>query len=213
LARSGRYKVKFRRRREGKTDYRRRLALLKSGLPRLVVRRTNRHIIVQVIEYSPGGDRTLAHALSKELRKFGWRYSLKSTPAAYLTGYLAALRAKRAGVEEAVLDVGRQASTRGSRIYAALKGAVDAGLRIPHGEEILPEEERIRGGHIVEWAARLREEDPDLYGRQFSKYLREGVNPEEIPEAFERVLEAIKSSQGAATEGQTLIEGGEESPR
>ncbi len=211
MARSGRYRVKFRRRREGKTDYRRRLALLKSGLPRLVVRRTNRHIIVQVVEYSPHGDRVLAHAFSKELRKFGWKYSLKSTPAAYLTGYLAALRAKQAGVEEAVLDIGRQASTRGSRIYAALKGAVDAGLQVPHGGEILPDESRIRGEHIAEWAAQLKEEDPEFYQRQFAEYLKTGADPEEIPSAFEEVLEAIKASAGVGAEGQTLIEGGEES--
>ncbi|HDI86150.1 MAG TPA: 50S ribosomal protein L18 [Candidatus Korarchaeota archaeon] len=211
MARSGRYRVKFRRRREGKTDYRRRLALLKSGLPRLVVRRTNRHIIVQVVEYSPSGDRVLAHAFSKELRKFGWRYSLKSTPAAYLTGYLAALRAKKVGVEEAVLDIGRQASTRGSRIYAALKGAVDAGLRVPHGEEVLPDESRIRGEHIAEWAARLKEEDPEFYERQFAEYLREGADPTGIPSAFDEVLEAIKASAGVGHEGQELIEGGEES--
>jgi len=201
VARSGRYKVKFRRRREGKTDYRKRLALLKSGLPRLVVRRTNRHVIVQVVEYAPHGDRVLAYAFSKELRKFGWDYSLKSTPAAYLTGYLAALRAKKAGVERAVLDLGRQASTPGSRLYAALKGAVDAGLDVPHGEEVLPDDSRIRGEHIASWAAALKEENPEFYERQFSDYIRRGVDPTAIPQVFEQVLEQIKKLDGIEPEG------------
>ncbi|HDM91876.1 MAG TPA: 50S ribosomal protein L18 [Candidatus Korarchaeota archaeon] len=209
MARSGRYKVKFRRRREGKTDYRKRLALLKSGLPRLVVRRTNRHIIVQVMEYVPNGDRVLAYAFSKELRKFGWEYSLKSTPAAYLTGYLAALRAKKAGVERAVLDLGRQASTPGSKLYAALKGALDAGLEVPHGEEILPNESRIRGEHIASWAATLREENPEFYERQFSDYIRRGVDPTTIPEVFEQVLERIKQLNGVEPEGGALKVGEE----
>ena len=193
MARSARYKVKFRRRREGKTDYRKRLALLKSGKPRMVVRRTNRYIVVQFVKYNPRGDEVIAHAFSKELSKFGWPYSGKSVPAAYLTGYLAALRAKKAGIEEAILDIGRFPSTKGSRLYAAMKGALDAGLEIPHSEEILPEEERIRGEHISSWASSLKE-DPDFFQRQFSDYLRRDADPTKITEVFEEVLDRIRAS-------------------
>jgi large subunit ribosomal protein L18 len=52
------------------------------------------------------------------------------------------------GAENAVLDIGLAASTPGNRVFSALKGMVDAGLEIPHGEDILPDEGRITGAHI-----------------------------------------------------------------
>ncbi len=144
------YRVKFRRRREGKTDYRKRLALLKSGKIRAVVRKTGGRIIVQFVEYRPEGDRVIASATSTELRNYGWELPHRNTPGAYLTGYLAALRARKAGVEEAVLDIGRHVPVRGGRIFSALKGIVDGGVDVPHSEEIFPSEERIKGTHISE---------------------------------------------------------------
>ncbi len=195
MARSGRYKVKFRRRREGKTDYVKRLAILKSGLPRMVVRRTNRYIVVQFTRFRQEGDEVIAYAFSKELRKYGWLYSGKSLPAAYLTGYLAGLRAKEAGIERAVLDLGRYPSTRGSRLYAALKGALDAGIEVPHSPEILPEEDRIKGKHISSWATKLKQEDEEFYKRQFSYYIKNNLEPERIPETFELVLSQIREGK------------------
>ncbi len=192
MARSSRYKVRFRRRREGKTDYKKRLALLKSGLPRMVVRRTNRYMIVQFVKFKPEGDEVIAYAFSKELSRYGWPYGGKNTPAAYLTGYLAALRAKKAGVERAVLDIGRFPSTKGSRLYAALKGALDAGVEIPHSPEILPDEDRIRGEHIASWASSLKEEDEDFYRKQFALYLSREASPESMPEVFEKVLSQLE---------------------
>jgi len=201
LARSGRYRVKFRRRREGKTDYRRRLALLKSGLPRMVVRKTNRYVIVQFVEAKLDGDRVLAHAFSRELSRYGWPYSGKCLPAAYLTGLLAGYRALRAGIKRAVLDIGRHPSTRGGRLYAALKGALDAGVEVPHGEEILPDEERIRGEHIASWARELREGDRGRYERIFSGYIEAGADPESMPEVFGEVLEKIRREFISGGEG------------
>ena len=93
MARGPRYHVPYRRRREDKTDFRKRLRHLKSGMPRLVVRRTLTKTIVQVAEYSPEGDRVLAQASSPELTKMGWSASVSTVPAAYLTGLLAAKRA------------------------------------------------------------------------------------------------------------------------
>lgn len=194
MARSGRYKVKFRRRREGKTDYLKRLALLKSRKPRVVVRRTNRYVIVQFVRFREEGDEVMAYAFSKELERYGWIYGGKNLPAAYLTGYLAGLRARKAGISEAILDIGRFPSTRGSRLYAALKGVLDAGVEVPHSDEILPDEERIRGEHISSFASKLEEEDRELLERQFSDYLRRGADPKMIPEVFERVLEEVRAN-------------------
>lgn len=150
MARGPRYNVPFRRRREGKTDFRKRLRYLKAGMPRLVVRRTLTKTIVQVAEYRPEGDRILAQATSPELAKMGWSASVSSVPAAYLTGLLAAKRATAAGVEEAVLDGGIGKPSMGGKVFSALQGAVDGGLYIPHGDNVLPSEERIRGEHLSE---------------------------------------------------------------
>ena len=80
----------------------------------------------------------------------GWSLSTGSIPAAYLTGYLAGKKAKKAGVEKAVLDIGLKVPAKGAGCFAALKGMLDAGLEIPHGEGIFPSEERIKGHHIGE---------------------------------------------------------------
>lgn len=143
-----RYRVAFRRRRKGLTDYRHRLALIKSRKARLVVRRSLRTITVQFIEFEEAGDVVRAAATSHELAKHGWGASTSTTSAAYLTGLLAASRAKAKGIKEAVLDVGRHHPTPGGRIFAALKGALDAGVQVPHAAEVLPDERRIQGGHL-----------------------------------------------------------------
>jgi len=144
-----RTRVPFRRRREGRTDYRRRLGLLKSGETRVVVRRTSANVIVQFVDWSESGDEVKATAVAQELSKLGWEGSPKNTPAAYLTGLLAGKRAKAAGVESAVLDLGRRMPTKGSRIFAALKGVLDAGIDVPHGDDaIYPSEERLNGAFL-----------------------------------------------------------------
>ncbi|MDD1769930.1 MAG: 50S ribosomal protein L18 [Methanomassiliicoccales archaeon] len=143
-----RYKVAFRRRREGRTDYRQRAKLLRADMPRAVVRTSLRHSSVQVVEYDAKGDKVLATAHSSELTELGWNKSTGNLPAAYLTGYLAGLRAKSKGVEEAVLDIGLKQPVKGAACFAVLKGLLDAGIEIPHGEEILPSEDRIKGKHI-----------------------------------------------------------------
>ena len=148
MASGPRFAVKFRRRREGNTNYKRRLALLKSGKLRLVVRRSNKHIQCQIIEYTRTGDKVLASSNSKNLEKLGWKGSGKNIPASYLTGYALGIAAKKAKVKGAVLDYGLYDKTKGSRVYAALKGALDAGLEVPHGEDIFPSEDRLSGGHI-----------------------------------------------------------------
>jgi large subunit ribosomal protein L18 len=149
MATGPRYFVPFRRRREGKTDYYQRTRLIVADVPRMVVRKTNRHIIVQLVTAELDGDRTLVAANSAELEKYGYKGSTSSTPAAYLTGMLFAVKAKKAQQESAILDIGLNRATPGARVFAALKGAVEAGLVIPHGEEILPSDERAKGAHIA----------------------------------------------------------------
>ncbi len=146
------YYVPFRRRRDGKTNYRKRTGLVSGDRPRMVVRKTNRHIIVQLVTAAMEGDYTLVAANSKELVQYGYAGGLSSTPAAYLTGMLFAVRALNADNNAAVLDIGLHRAKKGARVFAALKGAVEAGLDVPHGEDILPSEERIRGEHIAAYA-------------------------------------------------------------
>jgi large subunit ribosomal protein L18 len=144
-----RYRVPFRRRREGKTDYRTRLKLLKSDRPRAVVRFSHGRVLVAVTGYDPVGDKILAAAESTELSRAGYpEHSLVSTPAAYLTGYLAGLRAKRSGHTEAVLDAGLRRPANGGRLLGALKGLLDAGVTIPHGTTGFPSVDRLNGTHL-----------------------------------------------------------------
>ncbi len=134
------------RRRNAKTDYKARIHLLKSQKPRLVVRKTNRYIIAQLIGSQQAQDKIITAATSRDLLGKGWpqekKGSLKILAAAYLTGYLLGKRCKQKP-REAILDIGMQRNIRGSRIYAVLKGAGDAGLNIPHAKESLPSNEKI----------------------------------------------------------------------
>ena len=206
-----RYRVPWRRRREGKTNYYKRLKLIRSGKPRLVVRRTNKYVIVQVVEARVEGDRVIAAAHSRELvKRYGWLGGTSNTSAAYLTGLLAAARARRAGVAEAVLDIGLATPVPGSRVFAALKGALDAGLKVPHSPEILPPQERIRGEHIAGWASKLSSEEPERYEKLFSDYLRRGLKPEDLPGHFDEVLSKIREEYSDVLAGVAEAIGGEE---
>ena len=139
------------RRRQGKTDYHRRLRLLRSGAPRAVVRVSNTQVICQLVSYNPGGDAILHSVNGKSLTdSCAWPEdaSKKSIPACYVAGYALGKKAVSAGNHEAVLDIGLAASSPGSRVFSALKGMIDAGLDIPHGTSVLPNEERLSGKHI-----------------------------------------------------------------
>ncbi len=144
------YRVPFRRRRQGRTNYRQRLALLKSRKPRLVVRSTNNNTIVQMIQYDETGDQVKSTAQALDLKSLGWKGHTGNIPASYLAGFIAGRRAKKAGLEEAVLDLGPQTPLPGSRVFAALAGVVEAGVTVPHADHILPDEKRLHGGHCNE---------------------------------------------------------------
>lgn len=148
MATGPRYKVAFRRRRENRTDYYARRKLLASHETRAVVRRSNRNITVQFVDFAMDGDRIIASADTKKLAKMGWTHSCSTVPAAYLVGYAAGLRAKKAEVGYAVLDLGMQTPQHGGVLFAVAKGMIDAGLEIPCSEDVLPAEDRINGKHI-----------------------------------------------------------------
>lgn len=190
MVRKPTYSMPHRRRREHRTDYRKRAALVISGSPRLVVRTSNKHTSVQFVEAKPLGDNVCAAARSIELEKLNWKYGGGNLPAAYLTGMLAGLRAMKRGLSKAVLDIGLRRVSKGARIFGALKGAVDAGIEVPHSEEILPSDSRIRGEHIASYAKQLST-DPERYHAQFSLYLSKKLKPDDIPSAFEKVKEKI----------------------
>ncbi|HUU76332.1 MAG TPA: 50S ribosomal protein L18 [Methanoregulaceae archaeon] len=152
MATGARYFVPFRRRKEGRTDYYKRTKLVMSDKPRMVVRKTNRQVIIQLVTATLEGDRTLVTAQSAELARYGYAGSTSNTPAAYLTGMLFAVKALNADYTQAILDIGLNRATPGGRVFAALKGAVTAGLDVPFGEKILPDDDRVKGVHIAEYA-------------------------------------------------------------
>jgi large subunit ribosomal protein L18 len=193
MVKGAQYNLSYRRRRDARTDYGKRKRLVLSGLPRLVVRPANKHVTVQVVEAKATGDLVLASAHSSELKKYAWKGAGGNVPAAYLTGRLAGYRAKSKGIEKAVLDVGTRPVSAGSRLYAAMSGAVDSGMEIPHGDETTPAKERIRGEHIAAYG-KLLSDKPDMYQKRFATYLKQKLKPEEIPAHFDEVTEKIAHS-------------------
>ena len=141
------YTLKYRRKREGKTDYKSRLGLLASRRLRIVVRRTLSNMHVQVVGYTPTGDKTLVSADSRELLKFGWNGHRGNTTSAYLTGMLCGLKAKKKGIKDGILDLGLNRAIKGSSLFAAVKG-LQVSVKIPCNDEYIPSEERIKGQHL-----------------------------------------------------------------
>ncbi|MFX0040018.1 MAG: 50S ribosomal protein L18 [Promethearchaeota archaeon] len=195
MGRGPKYKRALRRRNEGKTDYHKRLKLLKSRKLRVTVRATNNHIRVQIIQSKLGGDKVLISAFSKELPlNFDWNASTGNIPAAYLTGYLAGTRAKVKNIQEAVFDLGL--FYHRNRVLAACKGIIDSGINIPYREEFFPEnlEDRIKGTHIEDYAKFLKSNEPEKYEQIFSGYLNKNkVNPQKITQLFSNSLKLIKN--------------------
>jgi large subunit ribosomal protein L18 len=178
--------VPFKRRAEKKTDYRQRLGMIKSKEHRLVVRRSINSITAQIIDFNENGDQTLAYVKSQELRKFGWSGPTNNLVGAYFVGLLVGKKALKKNIKSAILDIGLVRKTKGSRIFAVLKGALDAGLTIPHSDEILPSDDRIKGKHIIDYAQKLKKEDLKEYKKQFSTF-----DPEKLSEVYDNVKSKI----------------------
>lgn len=239
-----RYQVKFRRRREGKTDFqaRRRLTIQdknKYNTPkyRFVVRFTNRDVICQIIYAKIVGDFVMTAAYSHELPRYGLKVGLTNYSAAYATGLLLARRHLKKlklddkyegntnvdgsdyNVEEnddgprpfcALLDVGLVRTTTGARVFAAMKGACDGGLNVPHSDnrfagydsetQSLSAEtlrKYIFGGHVGDYMTALEEQDADKFKRQFSRYIAQGINAGNIEKLYTDVHAAIRKDPTA----------------
>lgn len=177
--------VQFARKLSGRTNYRRRLALLKSGLPRLVVRKTLSRIILQVVNFDSAGDKVIITSSSDSLRKLGWVHSGKNIPAAYLAGMLLGKMALAVEISEVVPDIGLQSVTKGGKIFAALKGAKDAGLGLEVSDEVVPGSDAISGAKIAAYAKSAK---PVQFAKAGSAALK-------ITEDFEKVKAVISGGQ------------------
>ncbi len=172
---SSRFQTKYKLRRQGKTDYYARKRLItqaknKYNSPkfRLVVRFTNRDIIMQIVTAEVAGDKVFASAYAHELKAYGIEHGLTNWAASYCTGLLIARRVlKKLGLDEdfqgveeadgeftlteaaesddgprrpfkAFLDVGLHRTSTGARVFGAMKGASDGGIFIPHSENRFP---------------------------------------------------------------------------
>ncbi len=142
------------RRRENKTDYQKRMGILKGNLPRIVFRKTNRYIISEYAVSDETRDRIELGITSKILLKYGWpekfRGSLKSIPASYLTGLLIGKKIIRERKETPIVDFGMIRNIHKSKAFAFLNGLVDAGVKIKHDKKTFPEEDRIKGKNLKE---------------------------------------------------------------
>ena len=141
-----------RRRRENKTDYGKRIKLLKGGVPRIVFRKNNKYIIAQYVTSKQAQDKIEFGIISKDLISHGWpkenQGSLKSIPAAYLTGFLMGKKITEKALENPIIDFGMNRMLYKTKTYAFLKGVIDSGIKIDSKEEIFPEQERIQGKHM-----------------------------------------------------------------
>lgn len=186
------YKVAFRRRRKNLTNYAKRLALVKGAAPRMVVRKSSKGVLVQFFEFSAKGDKVIASARSPMLKQYGWAPRCNA-PSAYLCGLLAGKLAAKKGVSAFNLDIGMQTPSKGSVVFAALKGAIDSGLTTNYTTEMTTED-RISGEIIAKYASSLKASDEAKYRKLYSSYIKEGFAPEKAAEAFRAAKGKINSA-------------------
>jgi len=154
--------MQFKRKIFGMTDYRKRLELLKGGKLRLVVRKSLRNILAQIVEYKENGDIVKLSASTRELiKKYNLKIPRDNLPSSYLLGFLLGTKALKKGIKFVILDSGMYRGVKGSRIYGVIKGALDSGLKIPHNKDVLPNDNRVYGEHIIDYYKK---------GKKFSGY-------------------------------------------
>jgi large subunit ribosomal protein L5e len=249
-----RYQVKYRRRREGKTDYfaRKRLVVQdknKYNTPkyRMIVRITNKDIITQIAYARIEGDIVVCAAYAHELPKYGIKVGLTNYSAAYATGLLLGRRILKKfnldgiyggtesvtgeeyhvesvdgqpGAFRCYLDVGLARTTTGARVFGALKGAADAGLEVPHSTKRFPGYDReggnfdaevhrkhIFGQHVADYMKLLQQDDEDSYKRQFSKYISNNIQPDNIEEMYKKAHAAIRENPAYEPKEKKAAEG------
>lgn len=174
--------------RERKTNYHKRSSLLSSKKRFITIKVTNQNILTQILEPSITGDKVITSAHSSNLAKLGWKGSLNSLPACYLTGLLLGKKASSTGVNNAILYTGKDAFTE--RLSACLKGIIDGGIEIPSSEDSFPSPERISGEHIANYASALKD-NSETYNKRFSNIIKNGLNPENYKNHFEELKEKI----------------------
>lgn len=189
------------------------------------MRFTNTDIICQFVYAKIQGDMVLTSAYSHELPSFGVKVGLTNYAAAYATGLLCARRALAAlGLEatefdmeegprpfKAFLDTGLQRTSTGAKIFGAMKGAVDGGINIPHSEKRFPgfNEEKdtldaevlrkyIFGGHVADYMRDLSE-DSERYNRQFSQFIKAGINADNMEDMYQKAHDAIRADPSRKT--------------
>ncbi|MFH1592539.1 MAG: 50S ribosomal protein L18 [Candidatus Woesearchaeota archaeon] len=168
--------MEYKRKKENRTDYGKRLKLLKSGKPRLVIRDSLKSISAQVVQYEPDGDKTLVSAHSKELVKLGYAVPRRNIPTAYLVGALIAKKSKEKSIKEVTPDTGFCTGVGGSVAFSLIKGVKDGGLDVNLDEKSMPRGDRIEGKHIADYAGKMKD--------RFSKY---EVEPSKISNIFKEV--------------------------
>jgi large subunit ribosomal protein L18 len=185
--------IPFRRKREGKTNYDKRMKLLKSGQIRLLVSYGSKGIRAQAIKFNLKGDEILADATANLLREFGWKFTCPNLPTSYLFGYYFGKLLVEKKVSLVIFDTGMVTPKKGGKYYAFAKGVVDSKISMQINPEVFPSEERIKGSHISGHAKLLKENG--LYDKRYSYYLKEKIDVEKITDTFSMVLDKIKQSE------------------
>jgi large subunit ribosomal protein L18 len=205
--------------RSRKTNYRKRQALLISRQDFVTIKITNQNVIAQLLRPEIRGDRVKVSVHSRELRRHGWKGSLNSLPACFLVGTLLGKKAQEKGIGRAILYIGNKPFT--SRTAACMKGIVEAGMNIPISAESFPPQNRLNGGHIADYAIKIKKEDIDKYNKLFSSIIREGLIPENyqshVKEITARILnesllvQSNKQDRNVPKPG--VLTSGDESPK
>jgi len=201
---------------------------------RMIVRFTNKDIICQIAYARIEGDVIVGAAYTHELPRYGVKVGLTNYSAAYCTGLLLGRRILekfkldtiyqgqtevtgeqfqvesvdgQPGAFRCFLDVGLARTTTGARIFGALKGAVDAGLDIPHGVKRFPgydgeskefhadvHRKHIFGQHIADYMTLLQQDDDDAYKKQFSRFIKNGIAPDTIEVMYKKAHASIREN-------------------
>lgn len=183
--------IGFKRRRKALTDYKKRLKLVKGGMDRVVIRRTNKRVIGEIIRYDEKGDKILAYADSNLLRKYKWP-SRNNRPTAYLTGLLLAKSAlKKIKGEEYVLDIGLSSPVKNSIPFVFAKGCIDGGLKL---KADITMDEKLYDYSDTKYTKGLREKDSERYNRQYGAYIKENIDVDSLQRLFKEVKSVILNS-------------------
>ena len=188
MSKTSTFQTPFRRRNEGRTNYVKRLAFLKSGSVRAVVRKSTNHMQVQFVQTVKGVDQVLASAHTKELENYSYKGHGGNVPAAYLVGYLAGKRFLSTKGTSAIADIGVQRPNLGTRVFATVKGVADAGVEIKADAEAFPKKGRVEGKHIETFA---QHEASKKHTVQFSTYAKRSVDASTFSKMVEQAKQQI----------------------